>query len=75
VFARRANQFVLSEVIGDYVKLYREKYISSVLQKHVIISAHPAPLQEGRFAVVTSVGRGMRWTRWLRWTSGAGADG
>jgi hypothetical protein len=28
--------------------------------------------QEGRFAIVTDVGRGMRWTHWLR---KAGADG
>jgi hypothetical protein len=27
--------------------------------------------KEGRFAVVTNVGRGMRWTLWRRKTSGA----
>ena len=30
---------------------------------------------EGRFAVVTNVERGMRWTPWLRKTSAGGADG
>ena len=34
------------------------------------------PRQEGRFAVVTDVGSGMRWTLWLRRkTSAAEADG
>jgi len=31
--------------------------------------------QEGRFAIVTDVECGMRWTRWRRWTSGIKADG
>ena len=31
-------------------------------QRH--ISRRPAPLEEGRFAIVTNVGCGMRWTRW-----------
>ena len=30
---------------------------------------------KGRFAIVTSVGRGMRWTCWCRRTSDADADG
>jgi hypothetical protein len=29
------------------------------------ISGRPAPDQEGRFAIVTNVGRGMRWTYWV----------
>jgi hypothetical protein len=36
--------------------------------------AVPRP-QEGRFAIVTNVGRGMRWTRQRRKTGGAFADG
>ena len=36
---------------------------------------YPAPTMEGRFAVVTNVERGMRWTPWLRKTSAGGADG
>ena len=39
-----------------------------------IFPRHPVP-QEGRFAVVTNVGYGMRWTPWRRQTSGAVADG
>ena len=38
------------------------------------IDVVPRP-QEGRFAIVTDVGRGMRWTQWRRKTSGANADG
>jgi len=33
------------------------------------------PDQEGRFAIVTNVGVGMRWTRWRRRTSDDSADG
>jgi|HubBroStandDraft_6_1064221.scaffolds.fasta_scaffold116366_1 hypothetical protein len=39
-----------------------------------ILSAVPLP-QEGRFAVVTDVGSGMRWTQRRRKTGGAEADG
>jgi hypothetical protein len=48
---------------------------ASVFQKYVIFLAHPASDQEGRFAIVTDVGCGMRWTRALRETSAADADG
>ena len=30
---------------------------------HLHIYRHPAPTPEGRFAIVTNVGRGMRWTQ------------
>ena len=33
--------------------------------------ARPVPDQEGRFAIVTNVGQGMRWTRQQRQTSDA----
>ena len=42
--------------------------------KSVALRAVPCP-QKGRFAIVTSVGRGMRWTCWCRRTSDADADG
>jgi hypothetical protein len=35
----------------------------------------PPPYKEGRFAIVTSVGRGMRWTLRHQLTSDADADG
>ena len=33
------------------------------------------PSSKGRFAIVTNVGRGMRWTLWRFKTNGAKADG
>jgi hypothetical protein len=50
------------------------KYFAFTEIKFSLYSHRPAP-QEGRFAIVTDVGRGMRWTHWLRKTSAAGADG
>src|SRR4029079_17715023 len=42
----------------------REKYFAfAVGQISATSSRHPVPLQEGRFAIVTNVGCGMRWTR------------
>ena len=43
-------------------------------RKLCILPAVPPP-QEGRIAIVTDVGSGMRWTRMRRKTSGAIADG
>jgi hypothetical protein len=57
------------------VKPPSQKYSSSIFPKYMVLCARPAPLKEGRFAIVTSVGRGMRWTCWRRKTGGAGADG
>jgi hypothetical protein len=42
--------------------------------KSVYIHGHPVP-QEGRFAVVTDVGGGMRWTRMVLLTRAPEADG
>jgi hypothetical protein len=42
--------------------------------KSVYIHGHPAS-QEGRFAVVTDVGCGMRWTRQCHTTNDMAADG
>jgi len=36
---------------------------------------HPAPHHKGRFAIVTNVGRGMRWTRVAQLTKAHFADG
>jgi hypothetical protein len=48
----------------------------SLFQKYEIGYRYAIPHpQEGRYAIVTSVGRGMRWTQRLRETSAAGADG
>jgi hypothetical protein len=43
--------------------------------KSAIFSRAVPHLQEGRFAVVTDVGRGMRWTLRQRETGAAKADG
>jgi hypothetical protein len=56
------------------VKALREKYSTSVFQKYMVVCLHPAP-PEGRIAIVTDVGFGMRWTCWRRQTSDADADG
>jgi hypothetical protein len=40
----------------------------------MLISSYPV-LSKGRFAIVTDVGHRMRWTRELRLTSVADADG
>jgi hypothetical protein len=37
--------------------------------------AHPASFKEGRIAIVTDVGSGMRWTRERHKTNVARADG
>jgi hypothetical protein len=39
----------------------RQKYSASIFQKFMFLSPHPASIEEGRFAVVTSVGGGERW--------------
>jgi len=49
-----ANQF---NVIWA-VQSSREKYFTSVFQKSVICSQHPASLNEGRIAIVTNVEAG-----------------
>jgi hypothetical protein len=42
---------------------------------HRYLFARPALDKEGRFAIVTNVGCGMRWTRQRRKTSGVAANG
>ena len=44
-------------------------------QKQLYPDSCPALFTEGRFAIVTDVGRGMRWTPRCRQTSGKRADG
>jgi hypothetical protein len=48
---------------------------TSVFQKYVLISAHPALSGGALRPIVTNVGSGMRWTHRRRKTSAAGADG
>src|SRR5262249_39125101 len=56
------------------VKPLREKYSCSVFQNNMLVSAYPEST-EGRIAIVTNVGHGMRWTPGQRMTSVARADG
>ena len=55
-FARRANQWFVCPV--PFAKIFRFSFEPN----HLYISCIPGPTQ-GRFAVVTNVGQGMRWTR------------
>ncbi len=57
----------LSSPSGKNILIFRN-------QKSVYIVSHPAS-QEGRFAVVTDVGCGMRWTRMVLLTRAPEADG
>ena len=61
---------------GDMpVQPHLQKYFASRFTQIKSISpAVPLP-EEGRFAIVTDVGCGMRWTRAARLTNRADADG
>jgi hypothetical protein len=65
---REAIQFV------RVLRLFSRKYFTSVFRKYVIVFARPAPDPEGRFAIVTNVGRGTRWTLAARETKRVEAD-
>jgi hypothetical protein len=58
--------------------LSRKIFRFAIAPNHIYSFRHPSP-QEGRFAIVTDVGHGMRWThiagRNVCATSGGGADG
>jgi hypothetical protein len=50
-------------IFGNCVKPLREKYFSLSEDRIRPMFATSRAHQEGRFAIVTNVGRGMRWTR------------
>jgi hypothetical protein len=52
-----------------------QKYFHSLLTQITRISHAVPPCTEGRFAIVTDVGRGMRWTLMVPITNGTEADG
>jgi hypothetical protein len=57
------------------VQSHLQKYSASRFGRNrnrAVLSCTP---QEGRIAIVTDVGCGMRWTLWRRKTGGADADG
>ena len=71
---REKSNFVNRFKLIRVVSWSRAKISLSENQKMCILPAIPFP-QEGRFAVVTDVGSGMRWTRRCCWTSDTEADG
>jgi hypothetical protein len=79
-FQLPACRFAHALTDGCHAKIARRVIVSQVAA--LASSGKSAPLiaasrldQEGRFAVVTDVERGMRWTRWRRKTSAVGVDG
>jgi hypothetical protein len=56
---RRANHFALSEIMSRPVD---KNNPLPFFRNSCLLSAHPAS-HEGRIAIVTDVGSGMRWTR------------
>ena len=66
-FVRRIN------VIWVVQSLLKKYSVSRLTQISRI--CHASRLAEGRFAIVTDVERGMRWTLMRRKTNGAAADG
>src|SRR5450755_2596449 len=52
-----------------------QKYSGSLLTQITSSSSPSRPNTEGRFAIVTSVGHGMRWTRWRQRRMVLFADG
>src|SRR5450759_2007106 len=57
------------------VQPHLQKYSPSLLTQIKSISLAVPSHTEGRFAIVTDVGRGLRWTRGALQTNGADADG
>jgi hypothetical protein len=56
------------------VPICRTRQLLVIDPNHLHDSCRPAPSQEGRFAIVTNVGRGMRWTRVVHETNAPDAD-
>jgi hypothetical protein len=56
------------------VKPIQQKYFAFSEARSGVWICHPASI-EGRIAIVTDVGSGMRWTRQRAQTKRAGADG
>jgi hypothetical protein len=66
---------LISAFAGDAVYGHRLNYRLRRRANQWFLFARPVADQEGRFAIVTNVGHGMRWTRWRRKTGDANADG
>jgi len=69
--ANLSNPVKLMLPVQSLAKKYFPSRITQIKSISIAIPAH----SEGRFAIVTNVGRGMRWTRLRLKTNGACADG
>ena len=70
-FCVRANSNLSNRInLICPVQSFAEKYFPSRLPRNTSMIPRVPPLQEGRFAIVTDVGCGMRWTRACRKTNG-----
>jgi hypothetical protein len=58
-----------------YVQLRLQKYFGSLLTQITSTSSAVPAHTKGRFAIVTNVGQGMRWTRLALLTNSADVDG
>jgi hypothetical protein len=58
--ARRAKQRIACP--APFAKIFPLPFEAN----HLLISRHPSPTRQGRFAIVKNVGQGMRWTRHVK---------
>jgi hypothetical protein len=73
---RQKSNFASHINVDSTVQSSREKYFVLPVGQIIFRTSHRlATHKEGRFAIVTNVGRGMRWTPSGRKTSGMAADG
>ena len=57
------------------VQSLSQKYLHSLLTQITSLFFASRPNTEGRFAIVTNVGQGMRWMRWHQRRMAPTADG
>ncbi|WP_315796265.1 hypothetical protein [Bradyrhizobium sp. SZCCHNRI3043] len=61
VYVRAKTKFVSPLKLICPVQSLAQKFSSSIFPNFMVVYPHPASIEEGRFAVVTSVGGGERW--------------
>jgi hypothetical protein len=52
----------VDRAVESFFRIFRKIFLFPLTPNHIYNSCHPVPLR-GRFAIVTDVGHGMRWTR------------
>ena len=75
IFAGIMPAIIKNEKSDLPVQSFRQKYSGSHLTQITCISLAVPSHTEGRFAIVTDVGQGMRWTRVALSTRALVADG